>query len=129
MSSEGTERKKRDREVEWPKENGQIFQRSKITVRSPLKSINKKNQGDIEMEEVKKKISEVATQIRDEETIGGHSKGLEGGRTHGQKRNRKKGRQEETEESGEEKPTSDLGKEKNQEGGWKGRAEANWGNF
>ncbi|KAJ3664055.1 hypothetical protein Zmor_008260 [Zophobas morio] len=66
MSNEGTERKKNDREVESPKENEQLFQRSKITVRSPLQSIKKENRGDIEMEEVKKMISELATQIRDD---------------------------------------------------------------
>ncbi|KAJ3646455.1 hypothetical protein Zmor_024043 [Zophobas morio] len=66
MSSKGTERKKRDREVESPKENEQVFQRSKITVRSPLQSREKENQEDIEMEEVKKMISELATQIRDD---------------------------------------------------------------
>ncbi|XP_063918663.1 golgin subfamily A member 6-like protein 7 [Zophobas morio] len=66
MSSKGTERKKRDREVESPKENEQVFQRNKITVRSPLQSREKENQGDIEMEEVKKMISELATQIRDD---------------------------------------------------------------
>ncbi|KAJ3660701.1 hypothetical protein Zmor_005139 [Zophobas morio] len=66
MSSKGTERKKRDREVESPQENEQVFQRSKITVRSPLQSREKENQGDIEMEDVKKMISELATQIRDD---------------------------------------------------------------
>ncbi|XP_063912632.1 centrosomal protein of 290 kDa-like [Zophobas morio] len=66
MSSKGTERKKRDREVESPKENEQVFQRSKITVRAPLQSREKENQEDIEMEEVKKMISELATQIRDD---------------------------------------------------------------
>ncbi|KAJ3666728.1 hypothetical protein Zmor_002160 [Zophobas morio] len=63
MSSRGTERKKRDREVESPKENEQVFQRNKITVRSPLQSREKENQ---EMEEVKKMISELATQIKDD---------------------------------------------------------------
>ncbi|KAJ3660697.1 hypothetical protein Zmor_005135 [Zophobas morio] len=66
MSSKGTERKKRDREAESPKENEQVFQRSKITVRSPLQSREKENEEDIEMEEVKKMISELATQIRDD---------------------------------------------------------------
>ncbi|XP_063921259.1 pre-mRNA-splicing factor 38B-like [Zophobas morio] len=41
-------------------------ERKEDSQRAPLQSIKKKNQGDIEVEELKKMISELATQIRDD---------------------------------------------------------------